>query len=423
MHKQAAYVKDLNDLLDDYKDDGLSESEGVFTINFAKAREKLAQFQLPDPNLLILKFMQAANLAATEVQVFSYNNLVIKFLDWDAAVTLEEIASKLISANLQGGNQPNAHFVTGLSSLMGLCQSPLKLTYECAQTQTRTRLHIGESLEQSVEEHACRRNLLQLESELPKALSREQISTILVERCALYSVPVYFNRRRLKGKLPTTSGAHRSRYFTTNQVLASQVWSPTPTEPESWLPSRPKAKPKSAPQAAWLDLTVDFDPKAKIWLSQAGVLVEHRALAAKYPGVSGVVCADSLETDLTGMQFLDDESMVSLKRWIRKEVITLRDQALENAKGVAAQGQPASPHAYVKQRHSWIGGGIAFIGFILSFYIADPKDSFIFGIVALLVWSVVAAAIMAVLMWFEGGGVDPKTNDKANQHIIDTLKK
>ena len=206
-------------------------------------------------------------------------------------------------------------------------------------------------------------------------------------------------------------------------MLASQVWSPTPKEPESWLPLRPKAKPKSAPHAAWLDLTVDFDPKAKIWLSQAGVLVEHRALAAKYPGVSGVVCADSLETDLTGMQFLDDESMVSLKRWIRKEVIMLRDQALENAKGVAAQGQPASPHAYVKQRHSWIGGGIAFIGFILSFYIADPKDSFIFGIVALLVWSVVAAAIMAVLMWFEGGGVDPKTNDKANQHIIDTLKK
>lgn len=246
---------------------------------------------------------------------------------------------------------------------------------------------------------------------------------MLVERCALYSVPIYFQRRRLKGEFPTTSGAHRSRYFTTNQVLAYQVWSPTPQKPESWLPSRRKVKPKSAPQAAWLDLTVDFDPKAKIWLSQAGVLVEHRAFVAKYPGVSGVVCADDLETDLTGMQFLDGESMVSLKRWIRKAITTLQGQALENVKEVSAQGQPASPHAYVKQHHSIIGGGVAFIGFILSFYIADPKDSFIFGAVAFLVWSVIAAVIMAVLMWFQGGGVDPHTNNKANQHIIDTLTK
>lgn len=74
-------MEDLNELLEDYRDQGLTESEGVFTINFAKAREKLAQFQLPDPNLLVLKFVQAANLAATEIQIDTDGGLLIKFLD------------------------------------------------------------------------------------------------------------------------------------------------------------------------------------------------------------------------------------------------------------------------------------------------------------------------------------------------------
>src|SRR5690606_35611974 len=56
----------IEDLLNDYRDDGTEDSSGAFTIDFQKAREKLAKFQLRDPHEFILKFIQAGNRAGGE---------------------------------------------------------------------------------------------------------------------------------------------------------------------------------------------------------------------------------------------------------------------------------------------------------------------------------------------------------------------
>lgn len=413
---------DINRLLDDYKDDGIQDSEGVFTVNFAKAREKLSKFQLPNPHLLFLKLVQAANLAAQEIQFKTKSRLEVRFLNWTPDASLSQIASKLSSANLQGDNQPVTHMVTALSSLMGICQTPITLTYDCAKTQTRQQLKIDESLEQSEAPHDIRYSELLLESEMPAALLEPYLTELLITRCALYSVPIYFNGRKVQGELPQTSGARRSQYFTTNKVLASQTWSPTPERPESWLPSIPRVKAKKAPQAAWLSLTVDFDPKAMIWLSQAGVLVECRALAVKYPGISGVVCANGLSTDLTGLQFLNGEEMDGLKTWIRQQVAPLRESALNDLRGLKAQGQPASPNAHVKHQHSTIGGMVGVCGFLITQTFFAPREAVVFTTLNFFAWCIAATLVMSFLMWRRGGAPDPRSDEKAAQFIENALK-
>lgn len=419
-------MSDIESFLKDYKEDGVAESEGAFTINFAKAREKLAKFQLPDPHHLILKFVQAGNLAGHEVLIQTKGLLQITISGWRPSLTLEHVADSLTSANLQGGNDPLVHLATGLSTLMGVTGEPILVRQRLQETQQNRLLEIGETLELSEVSEEVAEDSLSITVPFPSQLSASTLKSLLEERCVASTIPILINDQPLKGRLPESEGKHRSHYFQTNRQLAGKLWSEQSDSPVLWqsrtFPSSPVEK---GPRTAWVSLSVDFDDKALVWLCQAGVLTQLKHLKLKVPGIMAIVSADDLPTDLTGSQFLDGPAMIDLIDWVGEASRQVRDQALKVARTVSAQGQPAGANAPVRTQDGCLGCLGAMLGCYLTAkalaHWALPYHGVTLAMTNVFFWLAVSFIYPAVTMWRKGAAVDRHSDEKARQLILDTL--
>ncbi len=419
-------MSDIESFLNDYKEDGVAESEGAFTINFAKAREKLAKFQLPDPHHLILKFVQAGNLAGQGVTIQTKGLLQITILEWCPTLTLEQVADSLTSANLQGGNDPLVHLATGLSTLMGIATEPIMVRQKLQEAQQSRLLEIGEALELSEASEEVTEDSLRITVPFPSPLDASTLISLLEQRCFSSLVPISINSKPLTDILPESPGKHRSQFFQTNRQLAGQLWSEQPDSPAPWQTRIfPRSPIQEGPRTTWVSLTVDFDDKALVWLCQAGVLSQLKHLKLKVPGIMAIVSADDLPTDLTGSQFLDGPAMIDLVDWVGEASRAVRDEAIKTASVVTAQGQPARPNAPVRERDGCLGCLGATAGWYVTNWVLlhGVQINLTISIVMtnIFFWLAVSFFYPAINMWRKGAAVDQHSHEKARQLILDTL--
>jgi hypothetical protein len=254
-------VSDLEKLLDGYKDDGVEDSTGAFTIDFQKAREKLSKFQLADPHELILKLVQAGNLASSGMAVSCSGKLTVSYEGWNKELTLQKLADRLASASLIVGDDPLTHLCVGLSAMMAFDTGGIRLR-QTFQGETAFKvLTVGKSLhwEELESGAASASDQLVVSMRMPAQLSTAHLKALLEERCGYAPVLITWEGKSLVPKLPQPTGAHRPKFFDHNKVLAEhclgqQQWN-TPL-------LQVKGPIKPSERMAHLTLTVDLDPRA-----------------------------------------------------------------------------------------------------------------------------------------------------------------
>ena len=105
-------------LLENSAAGGKRDSEGQFTVNYAAARKKLAEFQLPNPSFYLLKLLQAAFWGeSTGVQIeLSPRGAVFLASDWHPEADL--VASRLCQPDGLAGSDPHSSLVSAIRSLL-----------------------------------------------------------------------------------------------------------------------------------------------------------------------------------------------------------------------------------------------------------------------------------------------------------------
>lgn len=414
-------MSEIDRLLDDYKDAGVEDSEGVFTIDFAKAREKLARFQLPDPHELILKLVQAGNLASEGVAVSaSSSKLTVSYQGWDSELTLKRLADRLASASLIVGDDALSYLSVGLSAMLGF-GAPVRLSQVVPGETVMRTLTVGQTLEW--EEGATSRTASHFEVSMPmpESLSVDTLGQLLRERCLFSSVPVSWQRNDVRGTLPQPTGAHRPAFFRENKTLAEVAFG---SGQEKTPLLSLKRTPRQSARMAHLALTVDVDPKATIWLCKAGVMAEKKHLDLGVPGLIGVVAADDVPTDLTGSQFLEGEPLEGIRNWLGIAGQMLLGDAIKGIKDVVSEAQPVSSNAPVATHYLLSGCSIALVGWILGVaVIANTKGTSDWIMPNLFGWILFPIAWVAFWVSRNGCEKDDKSDRAARIQLLDILQK
>lgn len=360
---------EVDSLLAGLRRDGVTESEGVFTIDFEKAREKLARFQLPDPHELVLKFVQAANLEADSICIDLRQQTSIFLEGWNPELTLGKLADRLASGSLVMGDGAVDHLCVGLSALLGMAPEGVVLRQSIRGVAGQKVLSLSRQLEwEQRETPEARASLLIIE--VPgQPLSSSRVRELLEERCAYSKVPIELSGQPVRAELPQSSGAHRGVYFRTNEQLACLS-----------LPQDNAESGEAEGRQAELRLTVDLDPMATVWLTRAGVMAQRVSWDLGVPGVVAVVEADGLETDLTGTQFLEGEKLQLLRDWTQRGCERLLEEALRSVQAVETQAQPVSSSAPIRDSITRNGCVVSVLGLLATFWGWDFSESGIMAV-------------------------------------------
>lgn len=336
---------DIDAFLDDARGSGSSDSEGGFTVNFAKAREKMAKYQLVDPHEFVIKLVQAGVLNTCAMEFDFEKALVIRYRGWPAELTLEKVSEQLCGGALGACETPLEHLAVGLNALVGEGRPGVKLTLG------DVILKIDEDLSWDENEPALEEGVLEITVPRHSALEWPKIWEQLYTRCSFAPIPIVADGRELTTHFPITSGSHRPKYFRENKIVASRG---SNGGRELFL--------EPGGEGIELRLTVDLDPQATICLAKAGVLIEQKKIDLGVPGMIGVVQADELRTDLTGVQVLVDEKYEELTARLREEAKELLKDALRATAVVGADSQPISPRGRVSYGDGCAGCSMALLG-------------------------------------------------------------
>ncbi|MGE0492943.1 MAG: protein kinase [Vulcanimicrobiota bacterium] len=115
----------LDDYLKELTDQGTVDSQGVFTLDLAKAFEKLQRFRLARPSFYLLKFVQAAVAArSSRLEVTVRADLVDLSFELDHDL-FDDVgaAANLLQQPESAPHGPIRHLVLGLSSALGVAHA------------------------------------------------------------------------------------------------------------------------------------------------------------------------------------------------------------------------------------------------------------------------------------------------------------
>lgn len=369
----------LDQLLEGLRTVGKTESTGTFTIDFARAREKLARFQLGEPELFVLKFVQAAVLAAEHLSI-TYRKDQLRFLfhGWEGS-GLEAVGQRFCSILDNTFHDACGCLTIGLNAALAL--KPRSLTASRFETGERRGewVCLGEEWELLAAERDSRAGLgacLVVSLDEPAGLDLDRFERALLTRCAYAPLQILLNGESLSEKAgpPPSLGRHRGIYFRDNRIL-SEFRLETP-EPAFTIPETPETALISnrvqGDRLSWLLFGVDFDPMACLFLVKSGVVVDSQRVELDTPGLLAVVEADALETDLTGLQIRQNHDYEQLVDWLDKLTLHPLEQTIEAVNALASERQPTSGNAPmhpVSTGLSWA----ALMGCLSAFAWAGPK--------------------------------------------------
>lgn len=333
-------MADIGDFLEGYAEEGVVDSSGVFTIDPARAREKLAEFKLRSRHELILKFAQAGHLAASRMLIsFGSSSSEVEFVGWSPEYPLTRISERLASPGLAFGDDAVGCLCVGLGTLFHAIGEGITLTHFLeGKLQGQVLEFDTFEIEKASERVDGFESTLIISWPTAADFGNNKMIELLKSRCLFLGIPIIYDGKKLSVKVPETPGNYQGQFFSTNAVLAARRYVPEEVKLGNYNEEFESTKKLDiAPRLAILKSTVDFEPMAAIWLSKAGVILEKKKFDVGLPGIAGVVAADDIETDLTGSQFREGEALEELVSWLIEEVQeTLLPAAKKGALSVVA---------------------------------------------------------------------------------------
>ncbi|MCA9795872.1 MAG: hypothetical protein KC910_28890 [Candidatus Eremiobacteraeota bacterium] len=414
----------LDQLLEGLRTVGQTESTGAFTIDFARAREKLARFQLGEPELFVLKFVQAAVLAAQHLSITSRKDqLRFLFHGWDG-VGLEGVGQRFCSILDNTFHDACGCLTIGLNAALAL--KPRSLTASRFEKGERRGewVSLGDDWELQVAERDARAGLeacLVVSIDEPAGLDLERFERALLTRCAYAPIDILLNGESLGEKAgpPPSLGRHRGIYFRDNRILSEfrlQTEDPAFTVPATpatalvanWVPGE---------RHSWLLFGVDFDPMACLFLVKSGVVVDSQRVELDTPGLLAVVEADDLETDLTGLQIRQDQDYQSLVGWLDQITLQPLEQTIEAVCALSSERQPTSGSAPMHPISTTLSWG-TLLGCLSSLAWAGPK----LGVILTAGFWFWPPAVALLSGWILGYERDAHSDQMARGEVLEVLR-
>ncbi|MCA9793196.1 MAG: hypothetical protein KC910_15410 [Candidatus Eremiobacteraeota bacterium] len=331
-------------------DGGKVESSGRFTIDFRKAREKLARFQLARPTDYLLKLMQAAVLAGCrEVQVSLQEELVIQLPGWSKS-DLEQVAEGLCNPLGSDAFTPTGCLLVALNAALAQGgRGYLFLTDADGQSKALTVDAHEMKLEPLLTIHKS--PYMEIRLNLPKRDRGAELEA-LQTRCRYLPLPILIDGAVMPhgGFAPYKPRRHL-QHLEGDYVLAE--WRPEAAANLLDLPPPDSLAPLSrrldGPHSdRWLTLRAALEDTAEIHLVQAGVWVDTKRVEAPIPGLQAVVSVDHLKTDLTGMQVLDGPDLQAEIQKLFDCLPELKKQALSSVSLLDATRERVSTNSNLK---------------------------------------------------------------------------
>lgn len=335
---------ELDVLLSQLSTAGQRHSEGNFSVDFQKAREKMAQYQLADKHHFLLKLIQAGVLGGAKAINVELSPLSLRFFGWDPAIDADAVCDRLV-ALADGVDDAPSCLAVALNSLSLGQKADVVLEFrkenEC-QVQVMGLVD-GDLVREEHGEEKALLDSLDIRIRLAQKLEDRHLGDLLRQRCCFAPIPIRVDEDDVTAKahVPETRGKSRSGHFQTNKII-SKMTMDGPSQMK--LPVRRHSvhgpSIMKGARKAWFLQSVDLRPKALVQFVKAGVVVDTKDVDLAIPGLLVTVDADDCDTDITGMQILENEKYSALLRDLEPALEPCLERAIKRCSAIKTEGQP-----------------------------------------------------------------------------------
>lgn len=350
MDEKEAFLKELR---------GDAQVEGgVFTIDVAAARAKMAKFQLPEREMFVLKFVQAASQAADALIIERGGGFLrFRFRGWPKELNLEVLGQRFCSIFEHSFEDAAGCITVALNSILADPEAVVTAEFFArgeAQGQS-LRLQENWDLDKCEVRDFSDSVVGSLVFEIPLAgIDGLEVERLLKERCAYARVAIEFNGVNLSvyAEPPNTSGKHLGEYFRENRWMGESVISESPhyqvprlrEEPLIRL-TYPGSEPEKDVPGSWLLLGLDAAPSTPVHLVKSGVVVDRKMRDLGFPGLIMVMDAGDLESDLTGLQIREDKRLEESLQYLKPAILDLHERCLAALSVLESEKQDTDANA------------------------------------------------------------------------------
>ncbi len=334
----------LADFIDNQAAGGELQSSGAFTIDFARAREKLIQFALPLPTHYLFKLVQFANLAGCRRLecVVKNRRVEMYFHGGDAqAAPLREVHTNLLRP-LSSEEGAMAALLIGLNGALAL--KPKSLVLSDGQGRQLSISEKGADLEEPEGEEEERVEVSEgwnYSVVLQRAGSRKVAKAEkegLTQNCAFGEVELLLNGKPLAPAVPDLRQSGKPVYLPDEFLLCERRIAEAggmclPEWPEEGGDARDprrrvflrqlRGESRVSRFSHWIFLRYGRPPLSRIMIVQHGVWVDTVEENLDVSGLEAVVNAPRLKTDLTGLQIQRSPELEKLVSFIKSQGLEL----------------------------------------------------------------------------------------------------
>ena len=337
----------IDDLLEGLREEGARDSSGAFTVDLSRAAEKMRSFQLPNPHFYCLKWLQAAVLAQAARFIWRSDRSQVSVNIPGMALPLERLsalpsllfesgvtaAERHMAAGLNGVIQTKARSLT-LSSWdgqqgrrvvwsSGRCQVT---SYDLPGEPATTSLLLERTPADKWAEFWYAANHHWVGHSLGKPNARDREQKILHQRGAYADLRLdiqgYPPDYDLLYYEPPSLLARANRLLGTpltpaHMPFVRELWYPS-SNTTGFMPlSRAKSYHAQVPQRGerchtYLGIPNKPHPYSELHIVRDGILLDPLKIFPDRRGAVFVCCGSTLNTDLTGLQIIQDQAFQEL---------------------------------------------------------------------------------------------------------------
>lgn len=338
-------MSNVENFIEDYRSEGTVEGDGGFTVNFDKARIKLAQYQLKDPYEFIVRFAQAANLAGDWFNLEFSPETKITIQGWNPEYTTDKIVDSFLSPNFDGCDDAIDYLRVALSTLYHRNEGDVEVVLKVAGQTGTHRVVLGETITKSFQETELENLFSTLEvvwSQPKELIRRTSLRSKILNRLKrthlLSKIPICYEGKPLPFLPPRVTGDHVVGTPQYDDVLA---WHYVAMKDQA-MPSAIMVLEEKFPLATSLaedggrsgffELTADSNDQMTIYLAKAGMIIDYRKRPLEYGQAVAYVDADDLDTDITGSRFRKSHDLGALLDWAQESSALLIEPAIKESK-------------------------------------------------------------------------------------------